>query len=112
MTLCLKRPLWFALFVFSALFLMLTLGEKANATSITLERSDMRVCEVQVTIGPDAPNGHIYRFADMSRDDRYTFQTNKLCIRRTIGEEACLDDYTDWSCCEAQAGQDITCRVP
>ncbi|GHB24071.1 hypothetical protein GCM10007094_10090 [Pseudovibrio japonicus] len=112
MALCLKRPLWFAFFAFSALFLVLALGEKANATSITLEGNDMRVCEVQVTIGPDAPNGHIYRFTDIARDDRYTFQTNRLCNRRSIGGEACLDDYTEWTCCEAQAGEDITCRVP
>lgn len=112
MSLCFKRSLWFGLFVFSALFLVLALGQKANATSITLDTTDTELCEVQVTIGPEAPNGPIHRFTDIDTDDRYTFQTNKLCNRRSVGGEACTDEYTEWACCEAKDGEDITCRVP
>ncbi|KZL19280.1 hypothetical protein PsAD2_02031 [Pseudovibrio axinellae] len=112
MALCFKRPLWFGALAFLALFLVLMLGQKASATSITLDSSDTELCEVQVTIGPEAPKGPIHRFADIDSDDRYTFETSKLCNRRTVGGEACTDEYTEWTCCEAQEGEDITCRVP
>lgn len=86
--------------------------QPADATSITLDTTDTALCEIQVTIGPEAPKGPIHRFTDVDEDDRYTFETNRLCHRRSIGGEACLDDYTDWTCCDAKDGEDITCRVP
>lgn len=112
MALCFKRSLWFGILMFSALFLALTLSQKASATSITLDTTDTNLCEVQVTIGKDAPKGPVHRFTDLDEDDRYTFQTNHLCNRRSVGGEACTGEYTEWACCEAQEGEDITCRVP
>ena len=97
---------------FASVFLGLSIMQPAKATSISLDTTDTDLCEIQVTIGPEAPKGPIHRFTDVDEDDRYTFETNRLCHRRNVGGQACLDDYTEWTCCDAKEGEDITCRVP
>ncbi|MDD7909881.1 hypothetical protein PUV47_08125 [Pseudovibrio exalbescens] len=80
----------------------------ANITVMNLQRS---ICEIQVVVGPNAPEGTIETLGQMDSDERRTFETNKLCVRRTVGEDTC-GEYSEWKCCEAAEGEEGECLVP
>lgn len=84
----------------------------SSAGSLTIAVAQRGICEIEVTIGPDAPNTQILHYSDMERDNQHTFQTSKMCYRRSVSEDSCAAGYTDWECCEAGPNEDKVCLVP
>ena len=95
----------------SGIFLcMLTLGSMpyALAGDVKLVSDTLdNVCGVEITWGPDAPNGTpVESFADVSRNWSIT-KPERLCYRRASTPDNCDSGMTQWKTqwkCAAKAG--------
>ena len=93
--------------LFAILVLTATTGP-ANAGPIILENNaSPNVCEVEVTVGPNAPEGPVQKFGDLEYNWRQVFDTNRLCYRVSEPPETCTGTWTDWRCGDAPAGESL-----
>lgn len=80
----------------------------ALAGPIILENNaGPNVCEVQVSVGPDAPNGPIQTFGGLDFNWRQEIDADRLCYRVSVPPENCSGSFTDWRCCEAAGGESL-----
>ncbi|WP_310621557.1 hypothetical protein [Flexibacterium corallicola] len=99
--------------IFGTLFAGATVATAEEAPgTITVRVAESGSCEIEVSIGPNAPNNDIVMLADMDRDDARTFRTSKLCHRRTATADSCAAGFTEWTCCEGVSGKDTVCLIP
>lgn len=81
------------------------------SAAITVVNEDPSICEIQVVVGANAPEGRVQNLGQLEADERRSFDASKLCVRRTLGD-SCEPAYSDWKCCEAEEGADALCLVP
>ncbi|MTI17709.1 hypothetical protein E1162_10700 [Rhodobacteraceae bacterium RKSG542] len=84
----------------------------ASAGPIYLEVANPRICKIEVTVGANAPNGPARAYADLERDERVKFDADKICFRKTVGDDECSAGMTEWICCESAPGEEKVCLVP
>jgi hypothetical protein len=78
----------------------------ALAGSIILRSEVPSVCEVEVAVGPGAPNAPIQKFGDLTLPWEQIFDTDKLCVRYSEPPEQC-GSWTDWHCCESSGAESL-----
>ncbi|MEJ8573967.1 hypothetical protein [Microbaculum marinum] len=87
---------------------MAAVSVPAVAATIILENNaGPNVCEVQVAIGPYAPEGPTENFGDLQFNWRRTFTTDKLCYRISEPPDDCSGVYSKWTCCESTGGETL-----
>ena len=80
----------------------------AGDVKLVADTMDM-VCRVEVTSGPDAPNGAVETHIDVARGWSIT-KPDKLCYRRSSTPDNCESGMTQWNTqwkCAAKAGSGV-----
>ena len=81
----------------SACMLALTSIAQASAGDVKLVSDTMdMICRVEVTSGPDAPNGPVETYTDVKKDWSIT-KPDKLCYRRASTPDNCDSGMTQWN---------------
>ena len=82
-------------FIACILALAPSAGALAGDVRLVSDALDL-VCRVEITSGPDAPNGPVETFVDVRRDWSVT-RSGKLCYRRASTPANCDSGMTQWN---------------
>jgi hypothetical protein len=80
----------------------------AGEVKLVSDTIDM-VCRVEITSGPDAPNGSVETYNDVAMGWSIT-KPDKLCYRRASTPDNCDSGMTQWNTqwkCAAKAGSGV-----
>jgi len=76
---------------------------------IVLRAETSEFCEVEVSVGADAPNAPVQKFGDLTLPWEHIFDADKICFRHSV-EDDC-DAFVDWQCCESSGGKETLCVI-
>ena len=67
------------------------------------------ICQLQVTVGPQAPNGSVEDIENVKKGWSRTGD-RRICYRRSSDPEEC-GKLTNWNCCSNPGGGTTSCSI-